>query len=77
MLQGLARRFVKVGRLKITYPGGRVGEYGDGTGPQIAIRITGRATMLKIALEPELMLASATWTAPWRWRRARSTTSWS
>jgi len=56
MLEGLARRFVKVGRLRIAYPGGRVGEYGDGTGPQIAIRITGRWTMLKIALEPELML---------------------
>jgi cyclopropane-fatty-acyl-phospholipid synthase len=56
MLEGLAKRFVQVGRLKITYPDGRVGRYGDGTGPEIAVRITGRLTLLRIALEPTLAL---------------------
>jgi cyclopropane-fatty-acyl-phospholipid synthase len=56
MLERVAQRFIKVGRLRIVYPSGKVGEYGDGTGPEIAVRLTGRSTLLKIAMEPELML---------------------
>ena len=56
MLEGVAQRFIKVGRLRISYPGGKVGEYGDGTGPDIAVAITGRWTLLKLTLEPELAL---------------------
>ncbi len=56
MLEGVAQRFIKVGRLRIIYPGGKVGQYGDGTGPDIAVAITGRWTLLKLALEPELAL---------------------
>jgi cyclopropane-fatty-acyl-phospholipid synthase len=52
----MVRRFIKVGRLRITYPNGRVGEYGDGSGPDIAVRITGRWTLLGLAMEPELKL---------------------
>jgi cyclopropane-fatty-acyl-phospholipid synthase len=52
----MVRRFIKVGRLRITYPNGKVGEYGDGTGPDIAVRITGRWTLLALAMEPELKL---------------------
>jgi cyclopropane-fatty-acyl-phospholipid synthase len=56
VLERMVRRFIKVGRLRITYPNGKVGEYGDGTGPDIAVRITGRWTLLALAMEPELKL---------------------
>jgi cyclopropane-fatty-acyl-phospholipid synthase len=56
MLERVAQRFIKVGRLRVVYPGGKVGEYGDGTGPEIAVRLSGRWTLIKLALEPELML---------------------
>ncbi len=56
MLERLARRFIQTGRLKITYPSGRVATYGDGTGPQVAIRLVGRLTLLRLALEATLAL---------------------
>jgi cyclopropane-fatty-acyl-phospholipid synthase len=56
MLERLAQGFIKVGRLQIVYPNGRVGQYGDGTGPEIAVRLTGRGTLLRLALEPALAL---------------------
>ncbi len=56
MLERVAQRFIKVGRLRVVYPNGKVGQYGDGTGPEIAVRLTGRSTLLQLAMEPELKL---------------------
>jgi cyclopropane-fatty-acyl-phospholipid synthase len=47
---------VKVGRLKLIDHKGRVYETGDGTGPQITIRLTGASTALFLGLNPELAL---------------------
>ena len=56
MLEGLVRRFVKTGRLRLTDPAGKTATYGDGTGPEIAVRLNGRFTPLRIAIRPELGL---------------------
>ncbi len=54
MLESLARRFVKVGRLQIAMPDGKIAEYGDGTGELIAIRLNGWRTPLRLAAEPAM-----------------------
>ena len=56
MLQRFVRRFIKVGRLQITDPGGAVSVYGDGSGPDIAVRLNGWWTPFRLALEPSLTL---------------------
>jgi cyclopropane-fatty-acyl-phospholipid synthase len=56
MLERLARRLIKVGRLTITDPAGKVSTHGDGTGPNIAVRLNGWSTPIRIALEPTLTL---------------------
>ena len=56
MLERLAQRFIKTGRLRIIYPNGRIGAYGDGAGPEVAVRLTGRLTLLRIALQPALAI---------------------
>jgi cyclopropane-fatty-acyl-phospholipid synthase len=56
MLQGLAHRFIRVGRLTLIDPGGRESTHGDGTGPEVKVRLTGWFTPVKIALAPTLML---------------------
>ncbi len=56
MLEGLVKKFVKVGRLRIVYPSGRVGEYGDGSGPEVALRLKDRLTLVRLALAPEMAL---------------------
>jgi cyclopropane-fatty-acyl-phospholipid synthase len=56
VLEGLLRRFIKTGRLRLTDPAGKTVTYGDGTGPDIAVRLNGRFTPLRIGLNPELAL---------------------
>ena len=56
MLEGLVRRFIKTGRLRLTDSAGRTVTHGDGTGTEIAVRLNGRFTPLRIALNPELAL---------------------
>jgi cyclopropane-fatty-acyl-phospholipid synthase len=56
LLDFLARRFINVGRLRITDPSGKVMNFGDGTGPYIAVRLIGWFTPYRIALEPALAL---------------------
>ena len=52
MLQGLIRRLIRVGRLSIVYPGGRVEEYGDGSGPPVTVRLTARGVRGKALGQP-------------------------
>ena len=39
VLEGLVRRFIKTGRLRLTEPSGKSAVYGDGTGPDVAVRL--------------------------------------
>jgi cyclopropane-fatty-acyl-phospholipid synthase len=59
MLELLARRFIKVGQLRLTDPAGKVTIYGDGTGPDIAVRLNGWFTPFRLALEPEMKLGES------------------
>jgi cyclopropane-fatty-acyl-phospholipid synthase len=58
-LPRLLRRAVKRGRLTLTGPDGRRHEFGDGTGPRSAIRITDPALDWRIPLNPELHAGEA------------------
>ncbi|MEO6340706.1 MAG: cyclopropane-fatty-acyl-phospholipid synthase family protein [Caulobacteraceae bacterium] len=55
VLDGFLRRFIKVGRLRVVVGNGRARAYGDGSGPELAVRMT-VAAAVKIALKPDLNL---------------------
>ena len=55
MLDSFLRRFIKGGRLSVVVGNGRGRVYGDGSGPELAVRLT-PAAALKIALKPDLNL---------------------
>jgi len=58
VLDRMLRRLVLVGRLAVVFEGGRVENYGDGSGPQVSVRLT-RAGARRIALDPALGLGEA------------------
>ncbi len=48
-------KLVRVGRLKVEFPNGMVGNFGDGSGPEIAVRIFDRGALWELLRDPELM----------------------
>jgi len=58
MLHSMLRRFVRVGRLKVSEAGGRTVTYGDGTGPQVSVHFA-KGWGLRLALNPDLALGEA------------------
>ncbi len=54
-------RLVQVGTLTVTWPNGRASRYGAGGGaaPDVAVRLIGALTPLKLALHPDLYLGEA------------------
>jgi cyclopropane-fatty-acyl-phospholipid synthase len=58
VLDKLLRALVQVGRLSVVFDGGRVENYGDGSGPPVAVRLTGGGAR-RIALDPALGLGEA------------------
>ncbi len=54
ILHALLQRSIRRGRLSVRYPDGRVVEYGDGTGPQLGVRIDDWASTRRIALSPSV-----------------------
>ena len=59
----LAHRFFKavitIGNLTVIDAGGRRVTYGDGTGPEVVLRLVGRGTALRILLNPYLHVGEA------------------
>jgi len=51
-------RFVRLGRLKVTEDGKPSRSYGDGSGPEVAVRI-GKGWAARIALNPDMALGEA------------------
>lgn len=49
----LLKRLIKHGQLVVVGPAGDVGRYGDGTGPNVTVRLHGRSTPTKLLLNPE------------------------
>ena len=58
MLHSMLSRFVRVGRLTVAEPGQPVRTYGDGTGPEVAVRFA-KSWALRLALNPDLALGEA------------------
>ncbi|MDP9103940.1 MAG: cyclopropane-fatty-acyl-phospholipid synthase family protein [Pseudomonadota bacterium] len=56
MIEAIARRFVRVGNLTLIDAQDRKSRFGDGSGPAVTVKLHGRFTALKIALQPTLML---------------------
>jgi cyclopropane-fatty-acyl-phospholipid synthase len=54
----MLRRFVRIGRLTVTEDGGGPVDYGDGTGPRVAVRFA-KGWGLRIVLNPDLALGEA------------------
>src|SRR6056297_2972111 len=50
---------VRKGSLTVTLPDGRTRRYGDGTKPEVAVRITDTDTLRRIVMRPELALGEA------------------
>ena len=58
MLHSMLSRFVRLGRLKVTEDGKPPRSYGDGSGPEVAVRI-GKGWAARIALNPDMALGEA------------------
>ena len=58
MFHSTLRHFVTVGRLVVRGPDGLAHSYGDGSGPEVAIRL-GKGWPLKLLLNPDLALGEA------------------
>ena len=58
MLHAFLQRLIRVGRLNVRLPDGRLDTYGDGTGPVVAVRISARAARA-IALRPDPAVGEA------------------
>ena len=56
LLESTAKRLIRIGDLKITWPNGQTRAYGDGTGPSCAITLHGNAILRRLVLDPELAL---------------------
>ncbi|HVL19429.1 MAG TPA: cyclopropane-fatty-acyl-phospholipid synthase family protein [Amaricoccus sp.] len=59
VLDSALRKGIAHGNLRLTFPSGRAENYGDGSGPPIAIRITDAARLRAIALDPGLAVPEA------------------
>ena len=63
MLTRLLNRLIRVGRLTIIGPDGRVKHYGESgkheLSPEVTVRLGGWLTPLRLALRPELILGEA------------------
>jgi cyclopropane-fatty-acyl-phospholipid synthase len=53
-LHAALRKQVAIGRLSISYPSGRTEQYGDGSGPPVAVRFTDAAAVRAVTLDPGL-----------------------
>jgi len=56
LLQTLLSQFIRRGNLQLTTASGATFNFGDGSGPQVAVRFTDRRAQLAVLLDPELKL---------------------
>jgi cyclopropane-fatty-acyl-phospholipid synthase len=59
MLRRLLKNLILSGNLTVTFPDGRQAAFGDGSGPPVAVRLTGALTTIKLALRPDLYIGEA------------------
>jgi cyclopropane-fatty-acyl-phospholipid synthase len=54
MISRIINGLVRVGRLRVEFADGSVGHYGDGTGPQVAVRFNDHGAVWRLLRDPEL-----------------------
>jgi len=59
LLQGFLKRLIRVGALTVTLPDGKALTYGDGSGPEVSLRITAWSAARAIAADPQNGLGDA------------------
>ncbi len=61
MLNATLERLLQTGSLSVTWPNGRMSRYGQNkaSGPDVAVRLVGPLTPLKLGLHPDLYLGEA------------------
>lgn len=61
MLDARLEQLIKTGTLKITWPNGRASQYGkaSGSAPDVAVRLVGHLTPIKLGSHPDLYLGEA------------------
>ena len=59
LLQTGLNRFIKRGNLRVVTAGGNTLQFGDGSGPPVAVRFTSHAALARLFLHPELRLGEA------------------
>jgi cyclopropane-fatty-acyl-phospholipid synthase len=58
-LAGLLGSVIRTGQLELVGPAGETSRFGDGTGPQLRVRVTDPSLDWKLLLDPELKVAEA------------------
>jgi len=58
-LRAFLRRVIRQGDLQVRFPSGKVARVGDGSGPPVAVAITRRMWVLRLAAYPSLALGEA------------------
>jgi cyclopropane-fatty-acyl-phospholipid synthase len=58
LLHAVLRQTIVEGRLAVVFGNGTVRNYGDGSGPQVSVRLT-RAGEIRIAMDPALGLGES------------------
>ena len=56
LISQIISKLVRFGRLRVEFFDGSVGEFGDGSGPQIAIRFADKRALWELVRDPELKL---------------------
>jgi cyclopropane-fatty-acyl-phospholipid synthase len=56
LISRIISKIVRFGRLRVELPGGVARDFGDGTGPQIAVRFADRTAIWQLLSDPELKL---------------------
>jgi cyclopropane-fatty-acyl-phospholipid synthase len=56
LISRIVSKLVRFGRLRVELPGGFACDFGDGTGPQIAVRFADRSAIWQLLRDPELKL---------------------
>ena len=72
MIEGMVRRFIKVGRLTLIEANGKTAQFGDGSGPEIVVRLKPGAAW-RLARNPTLTLGECYMDGSLCWRRAGPT----
>jgi cyclopropane-fatty-acyl-phospholipid synthase len=56
LISRIISKLIRFGRLRVEFPGGVARDFGDGTGPQVAVRFADHSAIWQLLRDPELKL---------------------